>query len=49
MPGHQPTCLSNSIFMESTTKEGKPVAEGLPEEINGMETQEKTTETEARS
>ena len=36
MPWHQPTCLSNSICMESTTKEGKPVAEGLPEEINGI-------------
>ena len=36
VPGHQPTCLWNSICMESTTKEGAPVAEGLPEEANGI-------------
>ena len=34
VPGHQPTCLPNSICMESTTIEGAPVAEGLPEETN---------------
>ena len=33
--GHQPTCLPNSICMQSTTTEGVPVAEGLPEETNG--------------
>ena len=36
--------------MESTTKEGKPVTEGFPEEINGIgDSRKKTTETEARS
>ena len=46
---HQPTFLPNDICMESTTTEGAPVAEGLPEETNAIGTQEKTTETEAHS
>ena len=44
---HQPTFLPNNIYMESSTTEGAPVAEGLPEETNAIGTQEKTTETEA--
>ena len=37
--------------MESTTTEGAPVAEGLPEETNGIgdSKKKKTTETETRS
>ena len=36
--------------MESTTTEGAPVAEGLPEETNGIgNSRKKTTETETRS
>jgi len=31
-----PTCLPNSICIVSTTTEGAPLAEGLPEEINGI-------------
>ena len=38
---HQPTFLPNNICMESTTTEGVPVAEGLPEETNAIGTQEK--------
>ena len=38
---HQPTFLPNDICMESTTTEGAPVAEGLPEETNAIGTQEK--------
>jgi len=48
VPGHQPTCLPNSICMESTTTEGAPVAEGPPEETNAIGDSRKTTETEAR-
>ena len=33
---HQPTCPPNSICIESTTREGAPVAEGLPEKTNGI-------------
>ena len=36
MPGHRPTCPPSRICMESTTKEGAPVAEGLQEETNGI-------------
>ena len=36
VPGHEPTCLPNSVCMESTTKEGAPVAEGPVEETNGI-------------
>jgi len=43
------TFLPNNICMESTTTEGAPVAEGLPEMTNAIGTQEKTTETEANS
>ena len=47
---HQPTCPPNSICIESTTREGAPVAEGLPEKTNGIgDSRKKTTETEARS
>ena len=46
---HQPTCLPNSICMESTTKERVPVAEGLPEKTNAIGDSRKTTETETRS
>jgi len=50
VPGtNQPTCPPNSIIMESTTTEGAPVAEGLPEEANVIENSRKTTETETRS
>jgi len=36
--------------MESTTAEGAPEAEGLPEEANGIgDSRKKTTETETRS
>jgi len=49
VPRHQPTCLPNSICMESTTKERVPVAEGLPEKINAIGDSRKTTETETRS
>ena len=36
VPGHQPTCLEYSICMKSTTTDGALVAEGLPEETNGI-------------
>ena len=32
----QPTFLPNNICMESTTTEGAPAAEGLPEETNAI-------------
>ena len=38
---HQTTFLPNNICMESTTTEGAPVAEGLPEVTNAIGTQEK--------
>ena len=46
VPRHQLTCLPNS---ESTTTEGAPVAEDLPEETNAVGDSRKTTETETRS
>ena len=33
---HEPTFLPNNICTESTTTEGAPVAEGLPEKTNAI-------------
>jgi len=41
--GHQPT------FMESTTTEGAPVTEGLPEEANAIENSRKNDRDRTRS
>jgi len=58
---HQPTYVSTEQYLESTPTEGVPVAEGLPEEVNGIgdskkkkkerkkKQTKKTTETESRS
>ena len=47
-------CLGTSLrvyeqHLESSTTDGAPVAEGLPEEANGIGDPRKTTETETRT
>ena len=44
-----PGYLSTEQRLESTTTEGAPVAEGKPQEANGIENSRITTETEAHS
>ena len=47
--GRAPAYVFTERYLESTTIEGAPVAEGLSEEANSIAYPRETTETEARS
>ena len=49
IPKRRGAWAAEQHLQEVTTTEGAPVAEGLPEEINGIGDSRKTTETETRS